>query len=88
MTAQDASPTTDITVRAMSTKRSTPAMTATYSMGIPTSAKIMDMKASDPPGMPGVPIEAIVAVNAIPKYMPFVKWIPQHAAMKTVVTQS
>ena len=67
-TEQEASPVMDITVRPISTIRSMPAAIATHSTGILAEAKTIAIKASDPPGMPGVPIEATVEAKAITKY--------------------
>ena len=67
-TAQEASPVIDIVVLPMSTSRSIPAAIATPSMGMPADANTMAIKAKEPPGMPGVPIEATVADNANAKY--------------------
>ena len=67
-TAQEASPVIDMTVRPMSTMRSTPATMATHSTGICAEANTIAIKASAPPGIPGVPIEATVEAKAMAKY--------------------
>ena len=76
-TAQEASPVTDITVRPMSMMRSMPAATATHSTGICADAKTMAINASDPPGMPGVPIEATVEAKAMARYWLKERSMPQ-----------
>ena len=68
MTAHEASPVTDIIVRPMSTSRSIPATIATPSIGMPAEANTIAIRASEPPGMPGVPIEAIVLEKAMARY--------------------
>ena len=68
ITAHEASPVIDIVVRAISTMRSIPAAMATPSMGMPAEANTIAISANDPPGTPGVPIEAIVADMAMAKY--------------------
>lgn len=85
-TAQDASPVIDMTVRPMSMMRSMPEATATHSTGMLAEANTMAIRASEPPGMPGVPMEATVAEKAMAKYWLRVRSMPQHAAMKTEVT--
>ena len=67
-TAQDASPVIDMTVRPMSTIRSTPATMATHSTGICAEANTIAINANEPPGMPGVPMEATVEAKAMANY--------------------
>ena len=84
-TAQEASPVTDMTVRPISMMRSIPAATATYSTGMLAEANTIAMRASEPPGMPGVPIDAMVAEKAMAKYWFSVRSMPQQAAINTAV---
>ena len=53
---------------------------------MPAEAKTMAMSASEPPGMPGVPIEAIVADRAMARYWFMVRSMPQQVAINTDVT--
>lgn len=62
-----------------------PAATATHSTGMPAELNTIAIKASEPPGIPGVPIDAIVAEKAIAKYWLIVRSMPQQAAMNTDV---
>ena len=66
-TAQEASPVIDMTVRPISTMRSTPATIATHSTGICAEANTIAINASEPPGMPGVPMEAMVEAKPAPQ---------------------
>ena len=84
-TAHEASPVTDMTVLPMSIIRSIPAATATHSTGMLADANTIAISAREPPGMPGVPIDATVAEKAMAKYWFIVRSIPQHVAMKTEV---
>ena len=85
-TAQVASPVMDITVRPISTIRSTPAAMATHSTGMLAEAKTMAIRAREPPGMPGVPIEATVEAKAMARYCWKERSMPQQWAMNTEVT--
>ena len=67
-------------------KTISPATMATPSIGMPAEANTMAIKANEPPGTPGVPMEAIVADIAMVKYCCIVKSMPQQVAMKTEVT--
>ena len=60
ITAHDASPVTDIVVRAISTNRSIPAAIATPSTGMPAEANTIAISAKDPPGIAGVPMDTMV----------------------------
>ena len=76
----------DMVVRAISTSRSIPAAMATPSTGIPAEAKTMAIKANEPPGIPGVPMDAIVEEMAMAMYWFIVRSMPQQCAMNTEVT--
>ena len=85
-TAHEASPVMDITVRPISTIRSMPAATATPSTGMPAEANTIAISASEPPGMPGVPMEATVAEKAMARYWLIDRSMPQQVATNTEVT--
>ena len=85
-TAQEASPVIDITVRPMSMRRSMPAATATHSTGMPAEENTIAMRARLPPGMPGVPMEAMVEAKAMAIYWLMVRSMPQHVAINTEAT--
>ena len=56
------SPVTLTTVRNMSKGRSMPKISAKPSIGIPTESRTIMSITMEPPGMPGVPIDEMVAV--------------------------
>lgn len=68
ITAQEASPVMDMVVRAISTRRSMPAAMATPSIGMPAEANTIAIRASEPPGMPGVPMDAMVDEMMMARY--------------------
>ena len=84
--AHEASPVTDITVRPMSMIRSMPAATATHSTGMPADANTMAINAKLPPGMPGVPMDAIVEAKAMAIYWLILMSMPQQVAINTDAT--
>ena len=80
------SPVTFTTVRNMSKGLSIPKMSAKPSIGIPTESSTIISMTMEPPGMPGVPIDEMVAVAKMSNIWPKVKSKPKTCAKNTAAT--
>ncbi|MCY1180143.1 hypothetical protein D9M73_205720 [compost metagenome] len=69
-------------VRAMSITRSTPAMKARPSSGMPTLPSVASNTTNDTPGTPAIPLEVTIRVSTSINCWPIDRSIPYNWAMK------